>query len=286
MDNFRHRHPPVDRATAENAGERYAAHMDEILVDRTDDGVVLLTLNLPGVRNAMNDAMTARWRDIMAELAADRDVRCVVVTGAGSAFSSGGDLSWLGERNTEPVPQLRDRMLAFYRTWLAITELEVPTVAAVNGPAVGAGLCLALACDLVYTSDEAKLLAPFTSLGLHPGMAATYLLPRRAGDRLAREMLLTGRALSGTEAARKNLVNQSFPPNVLMREVQAIATKIAQNAPIATRLTKVALNQEHQDVEAALRWESLAQPVTMASADMVEGLAALRERRVPKFTGS
>lgn len=286
MDNFRHRHPPVDRATAENAGERYAAHMDEILVDRTDDGVVLLTLNLPGVRNAMNDAMTARWRDIMAELAADRDVRCVVVTGAGSAFSSGGDLSWLGERNTEPVPQLRDRMLAFYRTWLAITELEVPTVAAVNGPAVGAGLCLALACDLVYTSDEAKLLAPFTSLGLHPGMAATYLLPRRAGDRLAREMLLTGRALSGTEAERKNLVNQSFPPNVLMREVQAIATKIAQNAPIATRLTKVALNQEHQDVEAALRWESLAQPVTMASADMIEGLAALRERRVPKFTGS
>lgn len=260
--------------------------MDEILVDRTDDGVVLLTLNLPGVRNAMTDAMTARWRDVMAELAADRDVRCVVVTGAGSAFSSGGDLSWLGERNTEPVPRLRDRMLAFYRTWLAITELEVPTVAAVNGPAVGAGLCLALACDLVYASDDAKLLAPFTSLGLHPGMAATYLLPRRAGDRLAREMLLTGRVLSGTEAASKNLVNQSFPPNALMWEVQAIATKIAQNAPIATRLTKVALNQEHQDVEAALRWESLAQPVTMASADMIEGLAALRERRVPKFTGS
>ncbi|TDD50445.1 enoyl-CoA hydratase/isomerase family protein [Nonomuraea terrae] len=260
--------------------------MDEILVDRTDDGVVLVTLNRPDMRNAMTDAMTARWRATMADLAADREARCLVVTGAGSAFSSGGDLSWLGERGVEPVPQLRDRMLAFYRDWLAITELEIPTIAAVNGPAVGAGLCLALACDLVYAADDAKLLAPFTSLGLHPGMAATYLLPRRAGAGLAREMLLTGRILSGSHAEVKGLVNQSFPKDDLMSHVRDIATKIAQNAPIATRLTKVALNQDHQDLEAALRWESLAQPVTMASADMIEGLAAHRERRVPKFTGS
>ncbi|GAA1691915.1 enoyl-CoA hydratase [Nonomuraea maheshkhaliensis] len=260
--------------------------MDELLVDRKDDGVVLITLNRPAMRNAMTDAMTARWRETMSELATDKDARCLVVTGAGTAFSSGGDLSWIGERGAEAVPRLRERMLAFYRTWLMITELEIPTVAAVNGPAVGAGLCVALACDLVYAADDAKLLAPFTSLGLHPGMAATYLLPRRAGAGLAREMLLTGRSLSGTEAAAKGLVNQSFPKNDLMSEVDGIAAKIAQNAPIATRLTKVALNQDHQDLEAALRWESLAQPVTMASADMIEGLAAHRERRMPKFTGS
>ncbi|GAA3682380.1 enoyl-CoA hydratase-related protein [Nonomuraea antimicrobica] len=260
--------------------------MNELLVDHKDDGVILITLNRPDLRNAMTDTMTAEWRDVMSGLAADRQARCLVVTGAGTAFSSGGDLSWLGERNSETVPRLRDRMLAFYRTWLMIAELEIPTVAAVNGPAVGAGLCVALACDLVYAADDAKLLAPFTSLGLHPGMAATYLLPRRAGERLAREMLLTGRSVSGAEAADKGLVNQSFPKNDLMSEVGAVATKIAQNAPIATRLTKVALNQDHQDLEAALRWESLAQPVTMASADMIEGLAAHRERRMPKFTGS
>jgi enoyl-CoA hydratase/carnithine racemase len=260
--------------------------MNELLVDRDDDGVVLITLNLPDRRNAMTDAMTTRWRETMSELATDRHARCVIVTGAGTAFSSGGDLSWIGERNTETVPQLRDRMLAFYRTWLMIADLEIPTIAAVNGPAVGAGLCVALACDLVYAAAGARLLAPFTSLGLHPGMAATYLLPRKAGTSLAREMLLVGRSLSGAEAADKGLVNQSFPNNDLLREVRAIAQKIAQNAPIATRLTKVALNQDHQDLEAALCWESLAQPVTMASSDLLEGLAAHRERRLPKFTGS
>ncbi|MEV0823242.1 enoyl-CoA hydratase/isomerase family protein [Nonomuraea rubra] len=259
--------------------------MNELSVDRNDDGVVQITLDRPDMRNAMTDTMTAEWRETMTALAADRDARCLIVTGAGTAFSSGGDLSWIGERGAEAVPRLRERMLAFYRTWLSITELEIPTIAAVNGPAVGAGLCVALACDLVYAADDAKLLAPFTTLGLHPGMAATYLLPRRAPG-LAREMLLAGRTVSGKEAADKGLVNQSFPKNDLMSEVTGIATKIAQNAPIATRLTKVALNQDHQDLEAALRWESLAQPVTMASADMIEGLAAHRERRMPKFTGS
>lgn len=260
--------------------------MSELLIDRHDDGVVLVTLNRPDVRNAMTDGMTVAWRDAMTALAADRDVRCVVVTGAGTAFCAGGDLSWLGERGVEPVPELRDRMLAFYRSWLSVTELEVPTIAAVNGAAVGAGLCVALACDLVYAADEAKLLAPFTSLGLHPGMAATYLLPRRAGTALAREMLLTGRTLRGTEAADKGLVNQAFPRNDLLAQVMTIARQVAANAPIATRLTKAALKQDHQHLEAALSWESLAQPVTMTSADMIEGLAAHRERRVPKFTGS
>ncbi|MEV0591473.1 enoyl-CoA hydratase/isomerase family protein [Nonomuraea cavernae] len=260
--------------------------MNELLVDRSEDGVVRVTLNLPDRRNAMTDDMTEQWRRTMAEMAADQDVRCVVVTGAGAAFSSGGDLSWLGERGAEPVPRLRDRMLGFYRTWLSITELEVPTIAAVNGAAVGAGLCVALACDLIYAADDAKLLAPFTSLGLHPGMAATYLLPRRVGVGLAREMLLAGRTLTGAEAAGKGLVDQAFPRDDLMSEVDMVARKIASNAPIATKLTKIALNQDHQDLEAALRWESLAQPVTMASADMIEGLTAHRERRMPKFTGS
>lgn len=258
--------------------------MNELLIDRRDNGVVVLTLNHPERRNAMTDEMTAQWRLAVSRLAADRTLRCVVVTGAENTFCSGGDLAWLAERGAEDVPALRDRMLGFYRTWLAIADLEVPTVAAVNGAAVGAGLCLALACDLVYAAEEAKLLAPFTSLGLHPGMAATYLLPRVAGVGVAREMLLTGRTMTGAEAATAGLVTRAFPRKSLMAEVSDIASRIAANAPVATRLTKVALaGGGHADLDAALRWESLAQPVTMASDDMLEGLAAQRERRAPRF---
>ncbi|WP_433327392.1 enoyl-CoA hydratase/isomerase family protein [Spirillospora sp. CA-294931] len=260
---------------------------DALLVERRDDGVAVLTLNDPDRRNAMSDAMTAAWKDAIAELRVDAGLRCVVVTGAGSAFTSGGDLSWLAEKNAIAVPALRDRMLEFYRTWLAIRDLEVPTIAAVNGHAVGAGFCLALACDLRYAAEDAKLLAPFTALGLHPGMAATWLLPEVAGLPLARELLFTGRAVTGVEAAASGLVNRAVPRDHVRAGALDVATTIAGHAPIATRLTKAALaGGGHPDLEAALRWESLAQPVTMASQDMIEGLTAQREKRRPRFTGA
>lgn len=259
---------------------------NELLVQRRPDGIAVLTLNDPDRRNAMSDEMTAAWRQTMTELRTDQGLRCVVVTGAGSAFTAGGDLSWLAAKNAVPVAAVRDRMLAFYRDWLSIRELEVPTIAALNGAAVGAGLCLALACDLRYAAAEAKLLAPFTSLGLHPGMAATWLFPEVAGLPVAREMLLAGRVVTGAEAERCGLVNRAVPRDRVLAEALEIAERIAANAPIATRLTKVALSGGgHADMEAALRWESLAQPLTMTSADMLEGLSAQRERRRPEFKG-
>lgn len=259
---------------------------EHLLVDRRADGVVLLTLDDPDRRNAMSDGMTDAWRRTLGALRVAPDVRCVVVTGAGSAFSSGGDLSWIAGRNRVEVPALRDHMLAFYRTWLAVRDLEVPTIAAVNGPAVGAGLCLALACDLRYAAEDARLIAPFTRLGIHPGMAATYLLPEAGGLPLAREMLFTGRAVTGAQAAAHGLVNRAVPAERVLDEALGVAADIARNAPVATRLTKAALaGGGHQDLDAALRWESLAQPVTMATRDLTEGMAAQRERRAPRFTG-
>jgi enoyl-CoA hydratase len=261
-------------------------HSDALLVERRPDGVAVLTLNDPDRRNAMSDEMTAAWTEAIDGLRADAGLRCVVVTGAGSAFSSGGDLSWLAEKNAGTVPALRDRMLAFYRNWLTIRALEVPTIAAINGHAVGAGFALALACDLRYAASDAKLLVPFTSLGLHPGMATTWLLPEVAGLPLAREMLFTGRAVTGTQAESYGLVNQAFPRELVLQEALTAAGRIAAQAPIATRLTKVALSGGgHPDMESALRWESLAQPVTMTSKDMLEGMTAQREKRRPEFTG-
>jgi enoyl-CoA hydratase/carnithine racemase len=255
-------------------------------VDRRDDGVVTLTLDLPDRRNAMTGELTAAWAEEIAGLRGDRSVRCVVVTGAGSAFCAGGDLSWIAESPDLTVDAIRDRMLPFYRTWLSIRDLEAPSIAAVNGHAVGAGLCLALACDLRYAARGAKLSAPFTQLGMHAGMAATWLLPEVVGMAAARDLLLTGRAVEGDEALQLGLVNGVSDPDRLLDDVLAVAGRIAGAGPVATRLTKSGLRAGgHSSLEEALQFEALAQPVTFATDDLREGLAATRDKRRPRFTG-
>lgn len=235
----------------------------------------------------MSAPMTRSWARAMASLQADRSVRAVVVTGAGSAFCAGGDLGWLASKPQASVDELREQMLPFYRSWLSIRQLEVPTIAAINGPAIGAGLCLALATDLRYAADSATLSAPFTALGMHPGMAATWLLPEVAGLAVARELLLTGRSVTAAEAVRLGLVSRAYPASELLEQALAVAATIAGNAPIATRLTKLALAAGgHADPDAALQWEALAQPITLATQDLREGLAAARDRRTPRFAGN
>lgn len=255
-------------------------------VERPSDGVVVLTLDDPDRRNAMSAELTHAWSASIDELSADRSVRVVVVTGAGSAFCSGGITSWIAGDPDAEVDALRSRMIAFYRAWLSIRKLEVPTIAAVNGPAVGAGFCLALACDLRYAASTARLGAPFVKLGLNPGMAATYLLPNVVGEAHARELLLTGRFVDAEEALRLGLVSRVFPAEGFMDDVLEVATGIAATAPIASRYTTIALRDGgHGDFESAVQWEALAQPITLTTADLQEGIAAANEKRPPKFTG-
>jgi len=254
--------------------------------DRVGDGVVLLTLDVPERRNAMTAELTAAWAEALPAVAADPRLRVVVVTGAGSSFCAGGDLSWLAGGEELGVDALRARMLPFYRTWLAVRKLEVPTIAALNGSAVGAGLALALACDLRYAVPAAKLSAPFTALGIHPGMATTWLLPQVAGLAVARDLLLTGRTVTGAEAVTLGLVNATFEADGFLDRVLDIARTVASRAPVATRLTKVALaSGGHATFDAAVAWEALAQPVTMATEDAREGVRAQRERRPGRFSG-
>jgi len=279
-------------------------------VERPRSGVVLLTLSLPERRNAMTPELTAAWAQAMESLEQDDSVRAVVVTGAGTAFCAGGDLSWLGhadpaDRGTagadtgvadtgvagadaRPVPtpaQLRAKMYDFYRTWLRVRDLEVPVLAAVNGPAIGAGLCLALACDLRYAAPTARFSVPFLALGLHPGMAATYLLPEAVGMARAREMLYTGRVVGASQAVELGLINRVLPAEGLVEEVLDVAASVAAAAPVAVRLTKAALRHGPRSYAEALEWEALAQPVTMASHDLQEGLRAVSEKRPPQFRG-
>ncbi|HEX2175781.1 MAG TPA: enoyl-CoA hydratase-related protein [Nocardioidaceae bacterium] len=262
------------------------AEYPDLSVERRDDGVVLVRLDNPEKRNAMSDAMTASWSRLMADLRTDRDARALLVTGAGKAFCSGGDTGWIGGEPDASVDRLRSRMIGFYRDWLSVRDLEIPTIAAVNGAAIGAGLCLALACDLRYAAPQAKLGAPFTSLGMHPGMAATWLLPEVVGLAAARELLLTGRIVQGEEARELGLVNRLLPEDGFVDAALDIAATVAAAAPVATRYTTTALRDGgHASFEAAVQWEALAQPVTLATADLQEGLAAAREKRRPLFTG-
>jgi enoyl-CoA hydratase/carnithine racemase len=254
-------------------------------VERPSEGVVLLTLDLPDRRNAMTDELTAAWGSTVEGLRGDRSVRCVVVTGAGKAFCAGGDLGWL-EAGGASVDELRDKMLPFYRTWLTLRSLDVPSIAAINGAAVGAGAALALSCDLRYAGAAAKFTVPFAQLGMHAGMASTYTLTEVVGIAAARELLLTGRLVGAQEMLRLGLCSAVYDDETLLSSVLERAAEVASGAPVATRLHKEALRDGgHASLERALQWEALAQPVTMASEDLLEGLRAKAEKRPARFTG-
>ncbi|WP_183094776.1 enoyl-CoA hydratase/isomerase family protein [Nocardioides stalactiti] len=259
--------------------------LTHLRLERPAAGVAMLVLDLPELRNAMSDEMTASWVRAVDHLAADPSVRAVVVTGEGSAFCSGGNLSWLASEPDAGVDDLRSRMLPFYRSWLAIRRLEVPTIAAINGAAIGAGLAMALACDLRVAARGAKMGVPFTRLGIHPGMATTYLLPDVVGPSAARDLLLTGRIVEAEEALGLGLVSRVLEQEDFRAQAVAAAVDIAAAAPIATRLTKIALSRPHASLESCLEWEALAQPITLATADLLEGISAAQERRAAVFEG-
>jgi enoyl-CoA hydratase len=257
-----------------------------LTVDRHEDGVVLLTLALPDKRNAMTAELTAEWAETVASLRGDRDVRCVVVTGAGKAFCAGGDVSWLASEPDATPADLRDRMLPFYTTWLGLRGLDVPSIAAVNGAAVGAGAALALSCDIRYAGAAAKFTVPFAQLGMAAGMATTFLLPEVVGLAAARELLLTGRVVDAPEMLRLGLASAVYDDDALVARALEHARQVAAGAPVPQRFHKIALaDGGHATFQDALRWEALAQPVTLATQDLQEGLRARAEKRRPVFTG-
>lgn len=249
--------------------------------------IALVRLDQPAKRNAMSDEMTASWVRAMGLLRLDPELAAVVVTGNGKAFCSGGDLSWIASEPDATAADLRLRMTTFYRNWLSVKSLEVPTIAAINGAAIGAGLAVALAHDIRYVAADATLGVPFTALGLHPGMATTWSLPEVAGLAVARDLLLTGRMVSGAEAVTLGLASRAVPVEELLEVAMDAARRVAAAAPVATRFTTVALrNGGHASFEDAITWEGLAQAVTMTTADLHEGIRAAGERRTPVFRGN
>jgi len=247
--------------------------------------IATLTLNDPDRRNVMTREMGEVLQGRVAELRDDASVRAVIVTGAGKAFAAGGDFSMLeilaerGRKGGE-ADRIAAEMRSFYGLYLSVRDLPCPTIAAIGGAAMGAGLCFALACDIRIVSSAARLALNFGSLGLHPGMGATWSVPRLVGPALAAELLYSGRVIPPDEAVRTGLVNRAVAPEDVLPAAQELANQIAAAAPIAIRGIKRALAASPDaSLEHQLSIEASEQSVCFASQDVQAGLAAARERR-------
>ena len=249
--------------------------------------VATLTLARPDRLNALTPEMAEELPQAFARIDTDASVRVVVVRGEGRAFCAGGDFDLIEAMSTRAPEDNRDSLRRFYAAFLSIARLRVPTIAVVHGAAMGAGLCLAAACDLRIATEDAKLGANFVRIGLHPGGASTALLPRLVGVGRATEMLLTGRSVSGLEAAAIGLVHRAVPAAGLEAAVRDLAEDLAAAAPIAVRQAKETLQRDlWRALDEATDRESFAQSIDFATEDLREAVRAFREGRAPAFRGA
>ncbi|MFN8388927.1 MAG: enoyl-CoA hydratase/isomerase family protein [Bdellovibrionota bacterium] len=247
-------------------------------------GVFELELNDPSSRNAMSEEMAAEFYQRVLALRENPEVRVLVLTGAGQAFSGGGHLDMLFEKTKLSREKNRELMELFYRQFLSVRDLDVPVIAKVNGHAVGAGLCLAMACDIRIAAEEAKLGLNFVQLGLHPGMGATYFLPRLVGAARAAELLFSGKIITAKYAAEIGLVNECVAGDTLSPKVAELAQTIASAGPEAVRALKASLRLSEQlPLAECLRRESGCQARNYVGAEFLEGITAAKEKRKPRF---
>lgn len=255
--------------------------METLIVERAE-GIVTVTLNRPDKKNA---ATTAMWRELLAtfrEISERNDDRVVVLTGAGSAFCSGADLTDPTALATHQLPRMRliDSVAA------ALHRLPQPTIAKVGGVAAGAGCNMALGCDLVVASDQARFSEIFSQRGLSIDFGGSWLLPRLIGLHKAKELAFFADVIDAAEAERFGIVNRVVPAAELDDFVQAWATRLAAGPPLALSMTKAMLNNSiTPSLEQALETEGYAQNVNFTSQDTGEAMRAFLEKRSPAFTG-
>lgn len=258
--------------------------MTDGLVVEVDGPVAILTLDRPDALNALTVALKVALRGALEDIAADRTIRSVILTGAGRAFCAGQDLAERERPDAVPLDEeLRDRYHPIIR---ALRSMPQPVVAAVNGVAAGAGASLAFACDLRIAASEARFVLAFGRIGLVPDSGATWTLPRLVGASRAAAIALLGDAIDADTAERIGLVHRVVPAAELAGAAREWADRLAASAPRALAMTKAALDRSWSlGFEAALEEEARAQGIAGATADHAEGLAAFREKRPPRFTG-
>jgi len=251
------------------------------------DSVATITLNRPKVLNAMNREMFVDLNNVFDKIALDRSVRAVLLTGAGRGFCSGADLRSL---TTEPDVAEPSGFKSYLRiineVILKMLRLDRPIVAAVNGPATGAGANLALASDIIFMAREAYLSQIFVRRGLVPDFGGLYLLPRHVGVAKAKELLFTGDFVKGEEAVKLGIANRVVPLEDLMAEASAFAKRLASGPTVAIGLAKQGVHRGLESgLDAVLEFESLAQSIVRTTSDTFEAISAFLEKRDPNFQG-
>ncbi|MBM3221199.1 MAG: enoyl-CoA hydratase/isomerase family protein [Candidatus Rokubacteria bacterium] len=258
------------------------------LLYEVKDGIATLTLNRPERLNALGDTLREDLHDAVERASDDPEVRVMIVTGAGKGFCSGGDVKAMSERKERGSGRPLMEKVAPGRdlTVLALRDAPRPIIAAVNGAAAGAGMNLALACDMRLASTAAKFAQAFVRRGLHPDWGGTYFLPRVVGTAKAAELIFTGEVIDAQEALRLGIVSAVHAPEELMPAALALARKIADGPPIAIRLAKRAIYHNLDcDLRQALEFETFAQNICYETEDAAEGIKAFVEKRSPSFRG-
>jgi 2-(1,2-epoxy-1,2-dihydrophenyl)acetyl-CoA isomerase len=255
-----------------------------LLVERSD-GIATITLNRPEVRNAFDLAMRREIAEALDAIEADADVRVVVLRGAGEHFSAGGDVKTMREKR-HTAAEGRARVELLNRLVLRLFHFPRPTIAMVDGAAVGAGCNLALCCDIIVASDRARFGEVFARIGLVPDGGGSWMLPRLIGLARAKELVFTADIIDAPDAWRLGLVNRVVPVGELERATRDLAERIAAGPPAVLRMAKHMLNRgATTDLRTALDLEASNQAVALTGEDHQEGLAAFFEKRTPRFTG-
>ncbi len=254
---------------------------------RVEAGVATVTLRRPQVKNALG---SEEWRQLDAHFAtaeADATVRVLVVAGEGGSFSAGGDLKTMPERLALSVDERRAQLLSDGAAIRRLRAFEKPVVAKIDGACVGAGLSLALACDVRLASNRARLGATFVKVGLTGDFGLLYALPRIVGQSRAFDLLLSGDILTAADALAIGLVSRVFADDRFEEEVARYVRNLADGALVALALTKEGIRRSvgENDFEAMLKWEAEAQAALSQTADAKEGVTAFLSRRKPIFTG-
>lgn len=258
----------------------------ELLITK-DEHIARFTFNRPDKKNAMSMKMGNMLEDAVHDINNDPDIRVVIVTGKGNVFSSGGDLDMLREHTNSSAEENYEFMVTFYKKYFSLLDLTVPSIAMINGHAIGAGLCVSLACDLRYIQSAAKVGVTFVRIGLNVGMAGSYMLPLLMGKTKAAELLLTGKLIPAEEAYQYGLVNAVFSEGELEEKTAQIAREIASQAPLAVAYTKKSMNRgfDKKRLFEVFDAEARGQAVCYHSTDLLEGIEAVKAKRKPLFQG-